>query len=184
MRLDRLVAARLGKPAADAFKAYTPTAADRETLGEVALAVLQDFEPLPGACLMMSCVLVQRLAPRLSGPAVVVLGGLQVRGMQVYDPVGVDLTTSNMAWDGHAWAMLGDMVVDISIGRTARLPGAHPALREHVLEVLGPRTGVYGAAWAKAPEDGFRYSPVDVVAPEVVERLAATAEVALPRAGS
>ena len=186
MRLDKLIAASAGEDAANAYRSYRPSTADRDALASAGAAILQEFLPVAGSCVLLSAAYAARL--RAQGHAAhVVAGDLFADRVRVFgDGRPVDAATfgrSNFTWDGHAWVMLGDMVADVSVCRTVGLGGAHPALVGLVRREFAT-AGMFVMGWSAARRAGLTYTPRHVLSDEQAEILCRSAHVALSKSGT
>jgi hypothetical protein len=68
-------------------------------------------------------------------------------------------SASNPSWDGHAWVVLGDRLLDPSIFRTAYSRFSPPALASHVRKELGKGRGMLVCPIDKTMEVSLRYEP-------------------------
>jgi hypothetical protein len=142
---EQLLLKSYGREAADAYRHYLPSEADIKLLGEKATSVLTHFKPEPGACVMLSALGAAAFQQTGSeAPIYVVAGSLSLGGTRLFGkdgPIDGDavFSQSNFSWDGHAWIVLGDRMLDISLPRTARSTKSPPALDHHVWAELGKR---------------------------------------------
>lgn len=185
MRLDKLIAASAGREAAIAHCAYRASDTDRDALGRAGGAILQEFLPVAGACVLLSAAYAARL--RGEGlPAYVVAGDLFADRVRVFGSGraanAATFGRTDLAWDGHAWVMLGDMVADASVCRTVRLGGAHPALGGLIRREF-PSAGMFVMAWAAARRAGLTYSPRYVLTDAETQALSRSADIVLPKEG-
>jgi hypothetical protein len=164
-----LIARSHGDKAADEFRKFEPSQDDFKALKQAGRELQIIFKPIPGACAVMSALLLARLQSLTTAPAYVVAGNLWVGNERVF---GFDeepdwskaFSATNMSWDGHAWAQFGRFVVDMSVFRTAYSDKSPPTLAKHVLEHHGKGRGILIATYeAAAREDGLLYEPKHVL---------------------
>jgi len=99
-----------------------------------------------GSCVMISTGLVAAL--RAQGiPGVVILGDLVLNGGYVFQcreniPVPTfDGEIIEKVWDGHAWAMVGEILFDLSVFRSAYAIEQPSRLKAFVLDSFGTGKG-------------------------------------------
>lgn len=122
MTVEELIAQSYGQDAAKAFRAFEPSQADIEALQQVGREMQIIFKPIPGACIVMSALAIDRLRSLTKAPCYLVAGALSVGGTRVFGTNKVDMSAfrkSTLDWDGHAWVQSGKYVFDTSIFRTA-----------------------------------------------------------------
>lgn len=185
MRIDKLIAATHGKPAAQAHRHYIPSRSDIEQAADIGRGVLAQFDRIAGACTGLSAVYASDLNRVAGLPAYVVAGTLAADGRRVFgDAKPFDgkavFSASNMSWDGHVWVMIGPYVADISIGWTARFGGPAP-LASLVSREMGPNAGLMIVKWQDAPLSGLNYSPQYVLTNDQVAVLDHSARTVFPK---
>jgi len=185
MRLELLIAASCGQPAADAYAAFQMTDEARSAMIEVGTALLRQHPPFPGACALMSALYVQGLRARLSCPVHLVAGELDVDGVRVFGRTGLlsepmPFLRSDLDWDGHMWVMVGDYVADISLLCTGRSPEGHPSLKCMMAREFAAQDGLVIVKMADARRLGLDYLPDYVLTQEEIEGLERGARAALP----
>lgn len=98
--------------------------ADTDVIVRAARQTLEVIPPSFGSCVMVSAGFVAILKS-VGVEAVVILGDLKIDGRFVFICRGnipgatYDGEVVEATWDGHAWVMLGDMICDLSIFRSA-----------------------------------------------------------------
>jgi hypothetical protein len=177
---DRLESASYSTEAAKAYSAFVLEESHRQALQEIGVEVLRAFKPVPGACVMMSAMYAARLKAVTGAPVHTVAGSLAVGREPVFghgksfDGRTV-FSQSHPSWDGHAWVMLGDMIADVSLFRTAYSRKSPPLLAAHVRREFGEGRGLLIVRWGDAPKSGLRYSPQYVLTEVQVGALALSA---------
>lgn len=170
-----LIAASFSEAEAAAYEAYTPSDADRAALGATGMDLLKHFPPMAGACMAMSAMHAVLLETPVKQRAYVAVGSLYVGDVRVFgDDAPVDggkFNQSSPSWDGHAWVMLGDLVADASLFRTARSGKGHPALSPHVAREF-PKAGMMICKASDTYLSGLRYEPHYVLTAEQVDAIA------------
>ena len=117
----------------EAYREYAQCEiSDINVVARVAMQTLEMIQPSLGSCVMVSAGFVAILKS-VGIEAVVILGDLKIDGRFIFECRGnipgasYDGEVLNATWDGHAWVVIGDLVCDLSIFRTAyALP--HPSL--------------------------------------------------------
>lgn len=142
--LYELIQRSHGREAADAYRAYAPTEDDIALLAHEATKVLAAFGNEPGACVLLSACCAAAFLEGRKAPLHVVAGSLSIEGVPIFSdgkPFDGDavFSQSNISWDGHAWLVLGDRMLDISLMRTAHSQKSPPALTRYVMDRLGSR---------------------------------------------
>lgn len=187
VKLAALIAESYSASEGEVVKNYRLSGSAQDVLGEAGSAILTEFLPVPGACALMSALYAQAIRTRIDGPVHVVAGTLDADGVRVFGktPLAKGPTPflrSDLDWDGHMWVMVGDRVADISLLRTAKSSGGHPALKRLVSREFRPGAGL--AVWSvdDALEAGLRYAPSYVLTIEEIDGLANGGRATLPRA--
>jgi len=126
---------------------YRLSDAEWSVLAELATRYLTEFPVLPGACVIMSAGFTALINRHTNVPAVVAAGGLAVGGKSYYRPRQAGMSgivdQSRLDWDGHAWVIAGNHVMDLSIFRTA-FSGLGPSgLREDLAVRFGSGSGAF-----------------------------------------
>jgi hypothetical protein len=161
-----MIAQSYSAEAAKAFRAFEPSDADFVALKQAGQDLQVVFKLIPGACVVMSALLMLRLKTLTKAPAYLVAGSLAVGATRVFgDGDAVDGTKafgqSNPSWDGHAWVQFGRFIVDTSIFRTAYSSNSPPLLAKHVRATHGEGRGILiGTYEALARDDNLIYEPV------------------------
>jgi hypothetical protein len=173
IQLSKLIAQQHGWPAAKAFKSYEMTEADQIALSQCAVALLKMFPAAPNASAMMSAALAVALERHMKGPIHVVAGTLVVEGEPVFgDRQPFDASAlfgaPTPAWNGHAWVMIGDYIVDISIFRTAYSADGPAKLAQHIDLHFGTGKGLYVDQWKRTRRVGLHYEPQYVLSADEV----------------
>jgi len=177
MGLKELIADSFGPDAAEAWASFSPTEEQVRALMDVGKEVLVHYPKSAGACALMSAVCTWRMEKLGLPPAYVVAGLLYVGQTRVFgDGSSIDgrnrFSKSDLSWDGHAWIVWGDRLMDISIFRTAYSPGSPPALAAHVAEEFGPRKGLLICKIESTIDRGLRYAPQYVLTQDQVDAIA------------
>ena len=171
-----LVAASFSPEEASTYAAYVPSEADRTALATAGRELFQHFPPTPGACMVMSALYSVLLEKSVSQKAYVTIGSLYVGDVRVFGEDGeIDgkrFSQSSPSWDGHAWVMLGDLIADASLFRTARSGKGHPVLGPHVQKEFGPTAALMICKAADTELSGLRYEARYVLTQQQVDSLA------------
>lgn len=162
---------------AEAFASFRPNQQQKDQLVQVGTGILRDCQSLPGSCMMMSALFVQRLRKATGAPAYVIAGALSVGGVGIFGyrdatPAGKKFDVSDPSWDGHAWVMFGPLIADPSLLRTARSPRAHPVLHRHVSDCFGERAALLIDRFENVHQQGFEYSPRSVLTDREIQGIA------------
>lgn len=101
-----LIAQSYSAEAAKTFRAFEPSDADFDALKQVGRELQIVFKPIPGACIMMSALLILGLETLTKAPAYLVAGSLAVGATRVFGDGGaVDAAKafgqSNPSWDAR-----------------------------------------------------------------------------------
>lgn len=142
MALPDLIARSYDQEAADAYRSYSPSVAELELLKQKASCVLSIFENEPGACVKLSVLCAAAFQQVSDAPIYVVAGSLADGDTYTFgsnDPVdgGTIFSNSDPSWNGHAWIVLGEWMLDISLLRTAYSSNSPPTLTNYVNSKLG-----------------------------------------------
>jgi hypothetical protein len=148
MDLETLIGESFGADAARAWAKFSPSSKTIVEISEAGQQLLMDFPTMPGACTMMSALYAWQLEKLKVGPTYVVAGSLYLCGPDYVgdklvfgEPGKVDgqakFSSSDLSWDGHAWIVCGDRLVDVSVFRTAYSRFSPPALAAHIRKKIG-----------------------------------------------
>jgi hypothetical protein len=160
-----LIAQSHSRNAADEFSAFDPSDADFASLVQATKELQVCFKPVPGACVVMSALLIARVQSLTKTPVYMVAGTLSVARKRIFGTDGpIDgakvFSQSAVSWDGHCWVQFGKYVVDTSLFRTAYSGKGDPALAAHVMKTHGANKSAPIATYeALANEDGLIYVP-------------------------
>ena len=136
----------------------------RTALAEAGRDVLHLFKSGPGRCTAMTAVYVWRLRDMIDAPVFMVAGDLHAGRERLFgtgepiDGPGI-FSRYNHSWDGHAWLVLGPMLADISICRTAFSPRSPPLLAHHFRAMFSATTGLVAADATALADMGLFYTP-------------------------
>jgi hypothetical protein len=170
-----LIASSFSETDATAYEAYVPSDADRTALAATGMDLLKHFPPMAGACMAMSAMHAVMLETPVKQRAYVAVGSLYVGDVRVFGddaPVdGSQFNQSSPSWDGHAWVMLGDLVADASLFRTARSGKGHAVLGPHVAKEF-PKAGMMICKASDTQLSGLRYEARYVLTSEQVDAIA------------
>ncbi|SRR5260221_4552493 len=177
MGQKELIAESFGPDAADAWASFSPTPDQVQALAERGRELLDHFPKMPGACALMSAVYAWSLEKLNLPPAYVVAGSLYLGETRVFGEDGdingrTRFSRSDPSWDGHAWIIWGDRLVDVSIFRTAYSSGSPPALAAQVAREFGPGRGLLICKTDDVIKSGLRYVPQYVLTQAQVDALA------------
>jgi len=187
MNLNDLIVASYSPAETEAVQNYRISGAARDALGDAGRAILAEFLPVPGACALMSAVYAQEIKSRIDEPGHVVVGTLDADGVRVFGQTELEkgpapCLRSDLDWDGHMWVMVGNQVADISLLRTAKSTGGHPALKQLVAREFRACAGL--AIWSidDALDAWLHYAPNYVLTIVEIDGLANGGRATLPRA--
>lgn len=129
----------------------------------------------------MSAGFAALISDRTDIPALTVAGSIRVGGHPFYMPsrkadwpAVFDRSTAD--FEGHAWVLAGDHVVDLSIFRTARSGVAPPHLDELLQTLFGSAQGAFLASMKTMRSEGMDYEPVYVLTTEQERAMAIGAQ--------
>lgn len=176
LQLSKLVAHHHGWEAAKAFKSYEMNEADQVRLSQCAIDLLKIFPPTPSPSALLSAALAVSLERHIKAPIHVVAGTLAVEDVPVFgdrQPFdGPTLFKSSIPdWDGHAWVMIGQYVVDMSIFRSAYSAEGPARLARHIDLNFGPEKGLYVDQWKRTRRVGLSYEPQYILSATEVTKL-------------
>jgi hypothetical protein len=115
-----LIAGAFGEHAADAWQRFSPGHQEQSTIAAVGREILKHFPPMPGASVKLTALLTWRLEQALAAPTYMVAGSLFIGGSQIFDGRHAldDIAKHEHLdpfWRGHAWAILGHHLIDLSL---------------------------------------------------------------------
>jgi len=175
--IANLITASHSETEAQAYRQWEPTLAQREEIASLGTTVLRDTRPVPGACALMCAMWVTIVGARTGLAVYLAAGNLVVDGESVF---GSDTGTPEIAsmfdasqpdWDGHAWVVIGDLLGDLSIFRTAYSPRAHPRLHHAIVERFGPGRGLLIDDPESLAMAGLQYEPKYILTKKQVDSL-------------
>lgn len=140
---------------------------------EMSKDMLTTVRPEGSSCVLMSALLSISLEEPLGTVIPVVAGALKLDGEYMYgnnrsfDGQHV-FSTNEIDWDGHCWLLVGDYIVDISLGRTARQGHCRAVLAQRVFSAFGEHVGMIAVTETGARKVGLRYLPRYVLTPDQV----------------
>lgn len=161
------------REAMEQVRDYAPDNKAFEILEEMSKDMLTTVRPEGSSCVLMSALLAVSLEEPLGTVIPVVAGALKLDGEYMYgsnrsfDGQRV-FSTNEMDWDGHCWLLVGDYIVDISLGRTARHRHCRAVLAQRVISAFGQHVGMIAVTEAGARKIGLRYLPRYVLTPDQV----------------
>lgn len=136
---------------------------DMDAIVEVIRKTLTSIPSAFGSCVMVSTGLIAAL--RAQGiPGIVVLGDLLVNGGYVFQcveniPVPTyDGEVIDRVWDGHAWAMVGGYIMDLSLFRSAYAIDHPSRLKSFILDNFGTGRGALISTLQQLPT-GMTFVP-------------------------
>lgn len=156
---------------------FDPDEAAFVALRETGRSMLQACRPEGSSCVVMSALLSLCLSDPLGTTIPVVAGALKVGGSYMYGSnSALDgrrvFSESTNDWDGHCWILFGPYIVDISLGRTARMGECRAELKRAVISEFGDQAGMIAITGKGAREAGLIYLPRYVLTPDQVLALA------------
>jgi hypothetical protein len=175
--MKALIADVFGAHAAEAWERFTGDHQHVSTLASVGREILTHFPPIPGASLKLSALFAWRLEQMQAAPTFVVVGSVFIGGSRIFDGRSIDdvakLKHSDPSWEGHAWAVSGDHLVDLSVSHRAHWRFS-PALAAHFRETFGHGRKVL-IGHHERPLGSLRYEPHQVLARDQVEMIVRSA---------
>jgi hypothetical protein len=171
--MKSLIANTFGAHAAEAWERFSGDHRHRSVLAAVGGEILQHFPPLPGTSIKLSALFAWRLEQVLPAPTYVIAGSLFIGGRQIFDAGDVDdvakLAQADPTWNGHAWAVSGNHLVDLSVFHRAHWRFT-PVLAAHVRRTFGDGKKVL-IGHHEGPIGGLRYEPLHVLPQDHVETI-------------
>ena len=161
------------REAMEQVRDYVPDNKAFEILEEMSKGLLTAVCPEGSSCVLMSALLAVSLEEPLGTAIPVVAGALKLDGEYMYgsnrsfDGQHV-FSTDETDWDGHCWLLVGDYIVDISLGRTARHGYCRAVLAQRVFSAFGEHVGMIAVTETGARKVGLRYLPRYVLTPDQV----------------
>lgn len=185
-RIVQLIARSRTWSLAREIAAYRLSDSEYELVSQLAIEFLTAFPILPGACVMMSAGFATLVTQRSEIPAVVVAGGLAVGGTEYFSSrppreLRSVFDSSRLDWDGHAWALVGNHVVDLSIFRTAYSGLGPPGLEEAIITRFGPGKGAFLSELRRTGAEAMRYRAGYVLTAEQQAAIAIGSDVMMGR---
>lgn len=154
------------------FECFTLT--DTTPIIQASNQVLTQTPKKFGLCTVMSSYLSSLLTDEYNLPAVVVAGDLIINGIPAFQ-TDQRIQTHNHSsdiiidnWKGHCWVEVGEMICDISIGRTADLAPAISNLKRFIHQNFGEGKGLLAFDVKSAYAAGMIYTPREVLADAVI----------------
>lgn len=136
-RLGVLIEAAYTKQHAEQHLQEAVTTLQVDILSEQCTQVLYSFPDQPFCCAYMSAMLVA-LAQHNGLPCYLVAGSLDLRDKCLfkYDN-SIETSNMNLDWAGHCWVVLNNLIIDVSLFRTAYSPKSPIGLRDLIVKVFG-----------------------------------------------
>lgn len=159
--LQDIITRDRGAEAYTEYAAYQITSPD--VIVETARRTLVSISPAFGSCVMISAGFVAALKSQ-GVPAVVILGDLLIDGDYAFKCRGnipgatYDGEVVNATWDGHAWVLIGDVICDLSIFRTAYAIQQPSRLKAFITRHFGAGKGALMCAPDSLPP-GMEFVP-------------------------
>lgn len=180
-RTSRLIAASRSWEKAREMARRRLDEEDIAELSALAIDYLANFPFLSGACVPMSAGFSALLTEHSNIPAVVAAGSLAVGKATFYAPNDVDalprvFDETRLDFDGHAWVLAGDHIVDLSIFRTAYSCRGPAGLREAIAIRFGEGQGVFLSRSRSMRRDGMTYQALYVLTEEQEKAIAKGAQ--------
>jgi hypothetical protein len=177
-KLSRLIAATRSWDAARDVVRHPLAGDERDELAALAIEYLSIFPVLTGVCVVMSAGFSAWLKVRTSIPALVVVGSLTIGSTTYFHPhepetLGRVFDETRTDFDGHAWVLAGDHIVDLSIFRTAYSGLGPVGLQAAVMTRFGEGQGVFISRPRTMRAEGFVYDAYYVLS-DAQERAIAT----------
>ena len=143
---------------------YAPDDEAFNVFEEMSKGMLTTVRPEGSSCVLMSALLAISLEEPLGTVIPVIAGALKLDGDYMYGSNrsfdGQDVfSKGEIDWDGHCWLLVGDYIVDISLGRTARHGHCRAVLAERVISAFGEHVGMIAVTEVGARKVGLRYLP-------------------------
>jgi hypothetical protein len=136
-RLSALIEASYTMQHAEQFLQETVTAPQVDILSRQCNQVLYLFPVQPFCCSYMSAMLVA-LAQHNGLPCYLVAGSLYLRDICLFKYDNrIETSNINLDWAGHCWAVLNNLIIDVSLFRTAYLPQSPILLRDLIVKAFG-----------------------------------------------
>lgn len=174
--IAQLIRRSASEEVANAYLAYHERKENGGDVARIAREILTNLPFKPGACAHLTAYWVFLARERLQLPVHGVIGHLAVNGTLVFgkpdEDLSAELRGATHDWDGHCWLVLGDLVGDISVCRTAYSAKSPPLLRETILPQFGPGCGALLATAEQWRETGLEYRPKRMMSDEEIEGLA------------
>ena len=161
LSLHHIIRRDLGTELFEEFNSYLIQ--DAELIIEIAKAILESIPATFGSCVMVSAGFTAAL--RSQGiPSVVILGDLIIEGKYAFKCSGnlprprYEAEIINKKWDGHAWVVIGELIFDLSVFRSAYAL-QHPShLKTYVLKHFGSGKGAIMSTAENLPS-GIKFVP-------------------------
>jgi hypothetical protein len=175
--LSQLITESYDAKEAERALAFRPHEQSLRTLSGAGYELLRNFPYKPGACAMMTALLVQCIRDTTSYPIHAVAGGLLIDDQQVFgaDPKANKMKgafdATNMDWDGHCWVIFGSYIADASLCRTAHSPQSPRLLKERILTAFRTEAGMIAAPAEKFSAIGIRFDAKHVLTKREIEGL-------------
>lgn len=178
--MGRLVAASYGEAERQRYMNHEAREEEKLKAAQTGKEVLHASVRLPLACTFMTAAWVSRLRSEQGLPAYCVAGDLHVGRRPVFASGDRDVArrfdASTLDWQGHCWLVLGNLIGDISVCRTAYAQPDGSHIKNSVLRTFGAGRGLFLMPRGILLEDGFEYTPKYVVTDRQMTALVETAK--------
>mgnify|MGYP005991633367 CR=1 FL=1 len=125
--------------------------------------ILTVFPDMPLSCLPMSTLLTAMVRDTYNYPIHAVTGSLIIDNTRVFDnnltkeETKIALTKSNTNWGGHCWVICNNLIIDISLCRTAYSQSSNSRLNQKVISLFGQNRGMFINTYKELKNSGIVY---------------------------
>jgi hypothetical protein len=176
-RLYALIEASYSTAHAEQFQRSIVTSDHINKISKSCKQILDIFPYQPFCCAYMSALLVD-FAKQEGLTSYLAAGSLDFKGRRLFQyENSVEVSTDIIQnWPGHCWVVLNNVIVEISLFRTAYSQKSPKWLEALIVEHFGQGKGVIIADYAKLGEYGFSYQPEYIFTEQQVEGLLKAAD--------
>ena len=144
---------------------FHPSESVVEKLVDAGREVLTRFRYTPGACALMTAMWAAFIRDNTGYPIHAVAGILIIDNQLVFGSnhstkeIKSAFSGINFDWDGHCWIVLGNLIGDVSLFRTAYSDKSPFVLKKNILSEFGEGRGLFLCPSENIVRTGIYYDP-------------------------
>lgn len=165
--LVKALSENLNKQGVESFFEYKLSPSDLSFIKHVLTHVLQNVEPRPFDCALLSAMITAAIQDNSNIPVALIGGDFKYKDLSIFKQGAENLNTEalnkniiNGKFDGHFWVEIGEFIIDASIFRSLYSSHLPEMLREEIKTRFDGRQGCIFATHSDLIEQtNFEYIP-------------------------